>query len=203
MNFPIDMKWLGHAGFIIKHNNLIIAIDPYDIEEDFKADIILITHEHFDHCSPNDIDNIYKLDTIILAPKDCKEKIRKEIIEVLPKQKHNIKGIKIETTHSYNIGKSFHPKVKNWVGYVIEINKNRLFHIGDSDRTPDVELVKADIVLIPISGKYTMDVKEAAVAIEKIKPKWAIPMHYGSIVGTTKDADEFEKLCPCAVYRFD
>ena len=175
---------------------IIIYIDPFRInEEKHDADLILITHDHYDHYSPEDINKIIKEDTIIIAPKTVKELNNKEnIIFVEPNKTYNIKGYKIVTVPAYNINKHFHPKENNWVGYIIEIEDLKYYIAGDTDITPENKQVECDVALIPIGGTYTMDYKEASELINIIKPKIAIPTHYGSIVGDITDGEKFKKL---------
>ncbi len=174
----------------------IIYIDPYRIEKEVHdADIIFITHDHYDHYSEEDIEKVMKEDTIIVAPKTAPifNKIKNKV-EVIPNEKYEINGIKIETIPAYNIKKQFHPKSNEWVGYILEIEGKRYYIAGDTDITPENQQVKCDIAFVPVGGTYTMDYKEAAELINIIKPKIAIPMHYGSIVGTKQDAENFKKL---------
>lgn len=175
---------------------IIIYIDPFRInEEKHDADLILITHDHYDHYSPEDINKVIKEDTIIIAPKTVKELNNKEnIIFVEPNKTYNIKGYKIVTIPAYNINKHFHPKENNWVGYIIEMEDLKYYIAGDTDITPENRQIKCDVALIPIGGTYTMDYKEASELINIIKPKIAIPTHYGSIVGDITDGEKFKKL---------
>lgn len=175
---------------------IIIYIDPFRInEEKHDADLILITHDHYDHYSPEDIKKVIKEDTIIVAPKTIKELNNKEnIIFVEPNKTYNIKGYKMDTIPAYNISKHFHPKENNWVGYIIEIEGIKYYIAGDTDIIPENQQIKCDVALIPIGGTYTMDYKEASELINIIKPKIAIPTHYGSIVGDITDGEKFKKL---------
>ena len=175
---------------------IIIYIDPFRInEEKHDADLILITHDHYDHYSPEDIKKVIKKDTIIVAPKTINELNNKENITfVEPNQTYNINGYKIDTIPAYNISKHFHPKENNWIGYIIEIDGLKYYVAGDTDITPENRQIKCDVALIPIGGTYTMDYKEASELINIIKPKIAIPTHYGSIVGDITDGEKFKKL---------
>lgn len=179
----------------------IIYFDPFKINKKYNdADLIFITHEHYDHYSEEDIDKVIKEDTIIVVPegllKDLLEKgIKKEnIITVKPGDKKEAKCIKFETIPAYNINKEFHPKENGWVGYIIEIDGTSYYIAGDTDITKENKKVKCDVAFVPVGGTYTMDFKEAAELINEIKPKIAIPIHYGSIVGTKEDAINFSKL---------
>lgn len=164
------------------------------------ADIVFITHDHYDHYSEEDIDRIKKVNTIIIVPKGMKEKVLKygfdesNIVLVEPNKNYLVKEINFETIPSYNINKKFHPKENGWVGYIIEINNIRYYIAGDTDVTEENRKVKCDVVFIPVGGTYTMDYKEASILANEIKPHIAVPIHYGSIVGTEQDAIEFSKL---------
>jgi len=190
----MDIRWLGHSSFQIKASDKIIYIDPYKIKSAEGADVILITHGHYDHCSAEDISKIKKQGTVIIAPAGCS--IRGEIIETIaPGQEKELGGISIKAYSAHNIAKPFHPKVNLWVGYLIRAGGKSVYHAGDTDFIPEMKDVKADIVLLPVGGTYTMDAKAAAQCAALIKPKKAVPMHYGSVVGSKDDASEFKALC--------
>ena len=196
----VELKWLGHDGFLIK-NSRVIYIDPFNISENSeKADLILITHSHYDHCSYADIQKIIKEGTKILLTADCQSKVTRfdtlvEILIVEPGQEFNFGDLKISTLPAYNVDKSFHPKEEGWVGYVIKIKDTMIYHSGDTDIIPEMKsLGKINVALLPVSGTYVMTAKEAVAAAEMIKPEVAIPMHYGAIVGSVADANEFKKL---------
>ncbi|MCD6371779.1 MAG: MBL fold metallo-hydrolase [Candidatus Aenigmarchaeota archaeon] len=192
----IKITWLGHASFLIK-NNLVIYIDPFELPEELeKADIIFVTHEHYDHCSPSDIKKVSKDDTVVVATEDCISKLKEfKVFPVVPEKDYEVKGIKFRTVPAYNLTKSFHTRTSNWVGYVIEFGGVRVYHAGDTDATKEMgELRDIDIALLPVGGTYTMNYKEAAEAVNTFKPKIAIPMHFGKIVGSVEDAEMFKEL---------
>jgi len=164
-----------------------------------KADLILITHDHYDHCSQKDIEIIFKETTEIVAPKSVTHKLTKKVHITKPFDKFIASGIKIETIPSYNIGKQFHPKQNDYVGYLIKLNDAIIYHAGDTDLIPEMRQVECDIALLPIGGTYTMNAEEAAKATSIIKCKIAIPMHFGSIVGTIADAELFKTLAKVQV----
>ena len=179
----------------------VIYIDPFKIDKNYNdADMIFVTHDHYDHYSEEDIDKIKKEDTIIIAPEELLTKLlrkgfRKDsIITVEPNKKYMIQGMKFETIPAYNTNKQFHPKENGWVGYIIEIKGVRYYIAGDTDITEENRRVKCDVAFVPVGGTYTMDFKEAATLVIEIKPKMAIPIHYGDIVGTKQDAIDFSKL---------
>ena len=178
-----------------------IYIDPFKIDKNYNdADIIFITHDHYDHYSEEDIDRVKKADTVIVAPEELLTKLLKKgfrqdyIITVEAEENDMVEGIKFETVPAYNTNKQFHPKENGWVGYIIEIKGVRYYIAGDTDITEENKKVKCDVAFVPVGGTYTMDFKEAAYFINVIKPKIAIPVHYGSIVGTNQDATDFVKL---------
>ena len=199
----LDIKWLGHAAMLIKNHKTII-IDPYKLGRiNYKADIVLITHDHFDHCSLEDIQKIVKPETVVVSSKGCKSKLKDlnlKIIEVKPGDKIDLNGIKIEAVPAYNTNPerlSFHPKSKQYVGYIIEYEGVRIYHAGDTDLIDEMSDFKVDVALLPVSGTYVMDAEEAAEAVKRIKPKLAIPMHYGTIVGSESDAKKFSEMASC------
>jgi L-ascorbate metabolism protein UlaG (beta-lactamase superfamily) len=186
-----NIKWLGHDTFKIVGEKVIYT-DPFQIAQPDKADIILITHEHYDHFSPEDIKKILDPDTVLVLPKDCAGKIKAKEIVVKPGDKITVEGIEIEAVPSYNTNKKFHPKEKGWVGYIFKVSGKRFYIAGDTDYIPEMKTFKdIDIAFLPVSGTYVMDAKEAVQAALDINPKIAIPMHYGSIVGSESDAKYF------------
>jgi L-ascorbate metabolism protein UlaG (beta-lactamase superfamily) len=202
-----EIRWLGHAGFLIK-NRKVIYIDPFNIKDNLeKADMILITHSHYDHCSVADIKKIIKEGTKILLTADSQSKITRfeipiDIQIVEPNQELVFGEIKISTLPAYNIDKPFHPKGEGWVGYIIKMEDIVIYHAGDTDLIPEMQKLtghkqpdKKFIALLPVGGRFTMSAEEAAEAAKLIKPFLAIPIHYGSIIGALSDAEEFVKLC--------
>lgn len=195
-----NIQLLYHASIKISKQK-IIYIDPFKIKESYKdADIIFITHNHYDHYSPEDIEKIKKENTKIVMPKEMASQITKNyfkdenIMTVEPNKKYEIEEIKFETIPAYNTNKTFHPEEKKWVGYILEIDRTKYYIAGDTDITEENKKVKCDVAFVPVGGTYTMDYKEAANLINIIKPKIVVPIHYGSIVGTDEDAEGFSKL---------
>jgi len=203
----IELKWLGNSGFLIK-NSHIIYIDPYNIKENSeKADLILITHSHYDHCSIADLNKIVKEGTKIVVTADCQSKITRfdvpiEIEIVEQGNEFNFGDVKILVLPSYNVDKPFHHKDQGWVGYLIKLNGVFIYHAGDTDVIPEMQTLtgykkenKEFIALLPVGGRFTMTAEEAVEAAKVIKPSLAIPMHYGSVAGREEDANEFLELC--------
>ncbi|MBA4372619.1 MAG: Zn-dependent hydrolase [Thermodesulfovibrio sp.] len=188
-----NIHWLGHDTFRIVGERIVYT-DPFKIKRKDVADIILITHEHHDHCSPEDLQKIQGPDTVIIAPADCAAKLKGTVRIVKPGDSIEVRGVSIEAVPSYNTNKKFHTKDRNWVGYIFTLNKQRIYLAGDTDYIPEMKTFRADIALLPVSGTYVMTAEEAAKAALDIQPQTAIPMHYGSIVGTRKDAEQFAGL---------
>lgn len=194
----IKIEWLGHASFKLAGKK-VIYIDPFQIPEGEPADIILITHPHHDHCSVDDVKKIVKLDTVIIAPIDCQSKIAEgkfhyaEFKNVVPGDKISIYGYHISAVPAYNVNKHFHNKSDEWVGYVVSDGNKSIYHAGDTDFIQEMASIKTDVAMLPVGGTYTMNAREAAQATFAMKPKVAIPMHYGSIVGKPEDAEVFAK----------
>lgn len=186
-----NIHWLGHDTFKITGEKTIYT-DPFNIEKNDAADIILVTHEHFDHCSPSDIKKLQGKDTVIVTPQSCASKLTGNIKIISPGDKIEIKGVEIEAVPAYNTNKQFHLQNKGWVGYIFKIDGKRIYIAGDTDRIPEMKSFKdIDIALLPVSGTYVMTADEAVEAALDIKPKIAIPMHYGAIIGSKNDADLF------------
>jgi L-ascorbate metabolism protein UlaG (beta-lactamase superfamily) len=213
----VRFHWLGHDGFkITVGDKTIIYIDPYQIAQSNynknDADIILISHNHFDHLSTDDLKHLVSKNTTIVAAKECLDQLKNvkaaEIKGVVPGDKLTVHGLQIEAVAAYNTNKNFHPKADRKVGFIMTVNDMRLYHTGDTDDIPEMSTIEPDIALVPVSGTYVMTAEEAAKAVnEKIKPKkLAIPMHYGLIVGSEKDADTFKRLvtaCPVQILARD
>lgn len=186
-----NIKWLGQSGFkIISKEGKTIYIDPYNLPAGSpKADFIFLTHSHFDHFSPENIAKIRDENTQIFCPGGEACKIGGRVREVKPGDRLEAKGLKIEVVPAYNTNKDFHPKENNWVGYVLEIDGQRIYHAGDTDLIPEMKDLKdIDIAMLPVSGTYVMTSDEAVEAVKIINPKIVIPMHYGDEVGTLSDA---------------
>lgn len=195
-----NIEVLYHSSIRINKEKTIY-IDPFKIDRNYNdADIIFITHDHYDHYSEEDIDKVINENAVIVIPEELLTKVLKKginknaIITVEPNQKYMVQGIKFETVPAYNTNKTFHPKENDWVGYVIEINGIKYYIAGDTDITEENKKVKCDVAFVPVGGTYTMDFKEAAQLVNQIQPKVAVPIHYGSVVGTKQDAEEFIKL---------
>ncbi len=185
-----DIHWLGHDTFKIVGEEVLYT-DPFKIKKKDTADIILITHEHFDHCSPEDVKKIQGSDTVVVATPDCAGKLSGNVKTMKPGDKITVKGIDIEAVPAYNTNKQFHPKANDWVGYIFTVKGQRIYLAGDTDYIPEMKTFKVDIALLPVSGTYVMTAEEAVKAALDINPKTAIPMHYNSIVGTDDDAKRF------------
>lgn len=176
----------------------VIYIDPFQMKEEPKdADFVLISHDHYDHFSPEDIGKVSKADTILVVPEKMAAKAREvsgmvgKIETVKPSVYREMGGLEFETVPAYNTLKPFHPKSAEWVGYILRIDGKRIYIAGDTDATKEAKAVKCDTALVPIGGTYTMDAKKAAELINTIRPDVAIPVHYGHIVGKPGDGEVF------------
>ena len=190
-----DMKrqivWMGHDSFRIDASKCIY-VDPYQIDKGQSADIILVTHDHFDHCSPEDVVKIQQSHRVIITEKDSAQKLSGDVRVMLPGEVLSLKDLTITAIPAYNTNKEFHPKANNWLGFVIDIDGVRIYHAGDSDYIPEMKDLDVDIALLPVSGTYVMTSDEAVEAALAINPRLAIPMHYGAIVGEQSDAAHFK-----------
>ena len=207
----INFQWIGHDGFRVSSESKTVYFDPYKLKSLHNkkdADIVLISHNHFDHLSVEDLAHVVGIKTHIVASKECVDKLKgvgaAEVKGVAPGDRTSIEGVSVEAVAAYNTNKTFHPKADGKVGFVITLNNLRIYHAGDTDVIPEMDSVNPDIALVPVSGTYVMTAEEAARSVnEKIKPKQlAIPMHYGTIVGSEKDAKTFSRLvtaCPVKI----
>lgn len=197
---PNNIEILYHSSIKI-NGEKIIYIDPFKVEKNYNdADLIFITHDHYDHYSEEDIDKVINKNTIIIVPEGLLMKLLKKgidkdrVVVVKPNNKYKIDEISFKTVPAYNINKKFHLKENGWVGYIINFENTEYYIAGDTDITEENQKVNCDIAFVPVGGTYTMDYIEAASLVNKIEPKIAIPIHYGSIVGTKQNAVNFIKL---------
>jgi L-ascorbate metabolism protein UlaG (beta-lactamase superfamily) len=181
------IKWLGHASFRLEGDDAIVYIDPWKLKGGAPADLVCITHSHFDHLSEEDVAKIKKDHTVIIGPPDCRAGFGTAFREIAPGQSLTVGGVKVRAVPAYNTDKDFHPKKNNWVGFIITLDGVRVYHTGDTDSIPEMSEVETDIALVPVGGTYTMTVAQAAEALGHIKPQAAVPMHCGDIVGTLDD----------------
>ncbi len=194
-----NIFWLGHSSVRINADK-VIYIDPWKLKAPEKADLILISHPHHDHFSLDDIEKIRGKDTVVITAGDCAAELSGDVRVVKPGDVVRVEETEIEAVPSYNIGKQFHPRENNWLGFVITVMGKRVYYCGDTDRIPEMESIRADIIIAPVGGTYTMDAEEAARAVNMMQPEAAIPIHYGDIVGSVKDAERFKALCNVPVY---
>jgi L-ascorbate metabolism protein UlaG (beta-lactamase superfamily) len=194
-----NIHWLGHASFRIDGKSAVIYVDPWQIGENPKpADLILITHDHSDHCSPEDVAKIQTADTIIVTVKACVPKLSGDIKVVRPGDQLEIQGVSIQVVAAYNLtkfrspGVPFHPKENQFVGFIVTVDGQKIYHSGDTDVIPEMSEYTADIALLPVSGTYVMTADEALQAAEIIGPKLVIPMHIGRGIGSQADAENFK-----------
>jgi L-ascorbate metabolism protein UlaG (beta-lactamase superfamily) len=190
--------WLGHASFRIE-DTVTIYIDPWKLKKGPAADLILVTHDHHDHLSPQDIAKISKPGTVIICPAPCVAKLKGDVRPIAPGQTLQVGQVTVEAVPAYNPGKPYHPKQAGNVGYIVEVGGRRIYHAGDTDLIPEMATIRCDVALLPIGGTYTMNAEEAAQAVQRIKPKTVVPMHWGDIVGSKGDVARFQKLVPQSV----
>ena len=199
----LDFTRIAHDTFRIAGSKVVYT-DPFKISKREEADIVLLSHEHFDHMSLEDLEKVCSPATIIVASPQCKAGIK----SIKAKEKHFLDAntkyladkVVIETVPAYNVnkfrepGKPFHPKEVKGIGFVLEMDGTRVYYAGDTDFIPEMKSIRCDIALLPVSGTYVMTVEEAVMAAQALNPKIAVPMHYGAIVGSDQDAQKFKSL---------
>ncbi len=189
----IELEWLGHATFLVRFQGKNIYFDPFILPNNpAKADLILITHDHFDHCAPDKVNLIKKSDTTIVTNLSSAKKLAGNIRTIEIGKSTAEKDVTIQAVHAYNIGKHFHPKGSG-MGFIVDFGGTKVYHAGDTDLIPEMSTYQTDIALLPIGGTYTMSTEEAAKAALTIKTKIAIPMHFGFISGTVGNPELFKK----------
>ena len=196
----LEITWLGHASFKIESDkNFKVYIDPWKIEKKDEANLVLITHSHYDHLSPEDVKKVQGENTQILVTNDAADKLKGKVRGVKPGEDISLQDVSVRTYPAYNIDKPYHPKKNAWVGYVVKLDNVSIYHSGDTDFIPEMEKIKPYVALLPIGGTYTMDVEDALRAVQVLNPELVIPMHYGEIVGDVSDAKRFAEKCEAKV----
>ena len=188
--------WFKQSAYLWKGDGINVYIDPWDVTTDDPADVLLITHAHDDHFSPDDIEKVRKAGTKIAAPADVAREISGDVTPVKPGDAIEIGGVKVQAVPAYNTAEErleMHPKSNQWVGYIITLGGHSYYHAGDTDHAPELSDVRADVAFLPIGGVYTMEAVEAAGLARAISPQIAVPMHYGFVVGTPADVEVFAK----------
>jgi L-ascorbate metabolism protein UlaG (beta-lactamase superfamily) len=189
------ITWFRQSALRWASGGLTVYIDPWGVgEHDPPADLILITHAHFDHFQPDEIAKVSSASTKLVAPHDVANELGGDVTAVAPGESHEVAGVGFITVPAYNTAEERlenHPKANRWVGYVLELGGSTYYHAGDTDHAPELDTVSADVAFLPIGGTYTMEATEAAVMARSIAPRVAVPMHYGFVVGSPSDAERF------------
>jgi len=189
------IHWLGHDTIYLE-GSVAVCFDPFQLKADRPADLILISHEHYDHCSPEDVAKVRKADTVIVTNAAAAGKLKGEVRIVAPGDSLQVKGVDIHVRPAYNTNKDFHPRKAGMLSFLVSLDGVRYYHAGDTDFIPEMKDLaeeRIDVAFLPVSGTYVMTADEAVQAARAIKPAVAIPMHYGAIVGSEKDAKAFKK----------
>ena len=202
-----NIRVLTHSSIRIQSGDTVLYVDPYKVSgRPQDADYVFITHDHFDHFSPEDIEKVSCDKTVLVVPEKMRDKVLQEadetrgIIPVKPDAPYDINGFSFETVPAYNRLKPFHPKTAGWVGYIFCLDGKRIYVAGDTDATPDARKVQCDVALVPVGGTYTMNASQAAELVNTIRPAAAIPTHYGSVAGSAADAESFREKVDPAVH---
>lgn len=203
------LEWLGHSSFRVRVEGArgpVVYIDPYRVPEGPKADLIVITHGHYDHFSPRDVERLAHARTWLLGPAAVAERLSGQVLSIAPGesvQPEGLRGVEVTAIAAYNTskrdggGRAFHPREAGWLGYELNVRGERLYHCGDTDVIPEMDAVAGcDVALLAVSGTYVMTAAEAAEAARRIAPRLAVPMHWGDHIGTRADAEEFARLAP-------
>jgi L-ascorbate metabolism protein UlaG (beta-lactamase superfamily) len=209
-----SIDWLGHSGFRIRVGRAVVYIDPYRVPDGSPpADLILITHGHYDHFSPQDVERLTTRETWLVGPAAVAERVSGQVHSIAPGElleDELVRGVHVAAVAAYNTskrdpeGQAFHPRHAGWVGYELNLRGERLYHSGDTDVIPEMDTVTGvDVALLPVSGVYVMTAQEAAEAARRIQPRVAVPMHWGSHIGTERDARAFAEKAPVEVRILD
>ncbi|HYL82157.1 MAG TPA: MBL fold metallo-hydrolase [Candidatus Acidoferrum sp.] len=206
----VQITWIGHDGFKFKKEG-VTYVDPFKLgTKPEAADLVCVTHEHFDHLSVDDLKKVVTPKTTVVTIAACQDAVKalrpKALRLVRPGDRLDVDQVLVEVLPAYNINKfrspghPFHPQADGKVGYILTIGGIRIYHAGDTDEIPEMAKAKGvDVALLPVSGTYVMTAEEAIQACNAIQPQLAMPMHYGAIVGSEKDAEAFKKGVKCRV----
>ena len=190
-------RWFKQSAYVWRGDNKTVYIDPWGLQGELpEADVVFLTHAHFDHFQPDEIERVRRAETVIVAPRDIAQDLSGEIQAVAPGDSGEVAGVRYQAVPAYNIvegREENHPKENNWVGYILTLGDSTYYHAGDTDHLQELDAVHADVAFVPIGGTYTMDVPEAAGLVKTIQPQLAVPMHYGFVVGSPKDAETFQR----------
>lgn len=206
----VQITWMGHDGFKFKKES-VTYVDPFKLgTKPEAADLVCVTHEHFDHLSVDDLKKVVTQKTTLVTIAACQEAVKalrlKALRVVRPGDRLEVGQVQVEALPAYNTnkfrspGNPFHPQADGKIGFILTIGGLRIYHAGDTDEIPEMAKAKGvDIALLPVSGTYVMTAEEAIKACNAIQPKLAMPMHYGAIVGSEKDAEAFKQGVKCRV----
>jgi len=188
--------WFKQAAFRWQGDGLVVYIDPWGVTGDVPADVVFITHAHFDHFQPEEIERVRKDGTRIVAPRDVAKEISGDVTPVAPGDSLDVGGIGVRAVPAYNLQEDrleFHPKANRWVGYVLALGGSTYYHAGDTDHAPELTEIRSDVAFLPIGGTYTMDAAQAGGLARAISPQVAVPMHFGFVVGSPSEAETFRR----------
>lgn len=189
------IHWLGHSSFRIESDGVVVYFDPWKVASRApSADLVLVSHGHYDHLSQEDIDRVRTSRTTVIMPQSCAATHGRSALGMKPGEVRTVGKLEVLAVPAYNPAKNFHPRKNGWLGYVVRFPSGSVYHAGDTDLIPEMETVRADIALLPVGGTYTMDAQEAALAAQRVGAKKAIPMHWGDLVGSRADAEQFKRL---------
>ena len=195
---PVEIQWIHHASFRLAAGEAVVYIDPWKLTSArADASVVFVSHNHFDHCSPDDVAKVSTPETKVIAPADTAGEFASGQV-LLPGEQASVGDVTLEGVPAYNIGKEFHPKANHWLGAVIALGGVRVYYAGDTDRIPEMARLEAvDVSLLPVGGTYTMDASEAARACADIGCGTTVPYHWGDIVGDESDARAFATAAGC------
>jgi L-ascorbate metabolism protein UlaG (beta-lactamase superfamily) len=200
------IDWLGHAGFRIRTRAGVVYVDPYRVEGGPPADLILITHDHFDHFSRDDIVRLATKGTTAIGPATVTEQLKGRTLSIRPGEAVEVAELEIRALPAYNTnkvdssGRPFHSRDAGWLGFVLRDGPRRIYHSGDTDVIPEMDQAAGvDVALLPVSGTYVMSPLEAAEAARRIDPGVAVPLHWGTTIGSHADAEAFANAAPVEV----
>jgi L-ascorbate metabolism protein UlaG (beta-lactamase superfamily) len=192
---PLDgVTWFRGSSIRIRRDGVEIHVDPIGVREDSAADLVLLTHPHYDNFSETDIARVRKADTVLVAPASMKKLIADADHFMRPGDMLQLEAFDVLAAPAYNVDKKFHTAEQGWLGYVFTVGDVTYYHAGDTDLLPSMSNIRCDVAFLPCGGHYTMGVEDAAKAAAACGARIVVPIHWGEPHGTREEIGRLAEL---------